>query len=107
MKNAWPKSLNDVAHKWHNEGIDLPPVGTRCRLSIGDAVYIDPLHMERNGKEVEIIAHIANGNLAVCVCYEHWAKNEVGEWWVAAFNSSAFQPIDEPFWPKANGEVAQ
>lgn len=103
MSNPWPKSLRDVCDKWDNTSEELPSVGARCRLVLEEHEDIAAEHIERNGKEVEIIAHICNGNLAVCVCYEYWARNDVGEWWVAAFNSAAFEQIDEPFWPSAKG----
>lgn len=105
MSAVWPKSLRDVCDKWSNGSEELPPVGARRRLVLEEHDDIPAEHLERNGKEVEVIAHICNGNLAVCVCYDHWARSEVGEWWVAAFNSAAFEPVEEPFWPKVGGDM--
>lgn len=105
MSDVWPKSLSEEARKWDNEALDLPPVGTCCRLVLEEQPEVPAEHLERNGRVVEIIAHICNGNLAVCICHEHWARSDVGEWWVAAFNSAAFEPLTSGDYEGAGGQA--
>ncbi|PTL88846.1 hypothetical protein C6W88_15670 [Halomonas litopenaei] len=92
-RSIWPKSISKEGLLWDNESLTLPPVGSRCRLVLTTHEGVPQEHIERDGMLVEVIAHIANGNLAACTCLDHWARSDDGEWWVAAFNDRQFQPV--------------
>lgn len=74
---------------WNGEG--LPPVGAVVKLMLTAHDRVSEEDVKRDGKAVEVIAHLNRG-LAVCICRELWETKD-GGWWVSAFNDLQFRPI--------------